>query len=78
MKNNRVTIFGISLDDKQNTTKENYWLFEVCLVDVQKDSFSNEEKQLLINKIEEKYFITRSYYPESNIDKPNFINTITI
>lgn len=79
MKNNRITIFGIKKDIKETTQKNNFWKFEECIVDIKKDEITKEQKQKLYKLIDEKgYIITREYFPSTTLDKPNFINTITI
>ena len=79
MKNNRITIFGIKKDIKETTSKNDFWKFEECIIDIEKDEITKEQKQKLYKLIDEKgYIITREYLPVTILDKPNFINTITI
>lgn len=70
MKNNRITIFGyIKGDGNEN--------FEECLIDLERDTITESEKTRLRNAIEsDGYIITREYFPDTELDKPNFIKTI--
>ena len=77
MKNNTVTIFAVKEKDVINVAKTEYWKYEECLIDLQIESITEEEKNKLINTIEKDgYIITRKYFPDTIIEKPNFKKTL--
>ena len=77
MKNNKITIFAVKAKDVINVSKNEYWKYEECLIDLQIQSVTEEEKNKLIDTIKnDGYIITRQYLPYTIIDKPNFIKTL--